>query len=60
LKGVRTMTIEQVIRANSVGRLGECLEDWLKENQKPLDEPITPRELAEFFEYIENTLREGR
>jgi hypothetical protein len=53
------MTIEQAIRANSVGRLGECLEDWLKENQKPLDEPITPRELAEFFEYIENTLRKG-
>lgn len=54
------MTIEKVIRANSIGRLGEFLYDWLKENQKPLDEPITPRELDEFFEYIENTLREGR
>ena len=54
------MTIEQAIRANSIGRLGECLEDWLKENEKPLDEPILPYELAAFFEYIENTLREGR
>ncbi len=54
------MTIDGVIRANSIGRLGECLEDWLKENQKPLDEPITPRELAEFFEYVDNALWNGR
>ena len=46
-------SIREEIERNSVGRLGECFEDWLKENQKSLDEPITFRELTEFFEYIE-------
>ena len=54
------MTIEQVIRANSVGRLGELFREWLEENHKPADEPLTPYDLSEFFEYVDNALWNGR
>lgn len=51
---------KQEIRRNGIGRLGELFKEWLEENHKPADEPITAYELAEFFEYVDNALWNGR
>ena len=50
------MTIYQAIRNNSIGRLSELFDEWLKENQKAKDEPLTSYELSEFFQYVENAI----
>ena len=52
--------IKQEIERNGIGRLGELFREWLEEKQKAADEPILPYELAEFFEYVDNALWNGR
>ena len=52
--------IKQEIGRNSIGRLGELFREWLEENHKSADEPLAPYELAEFFEYVDNALWNGR
>lgn len=53
-------TIEKEVRRNSIQGLSELFRDWLEENHKPADEPIMAYELAEFFEYVNNALWNGR
>ena len=53
-------TIEKYVRKTSIERLSEFYKEWLEEKQKPADEPIMAYELAEFFEYVDNALWNGR
>ena len=55
-----SVLIKQEIGRNGIGRLSELFDEWLKENQKAKDEPLTPYELAEFFEYVDNAIWNGR
>ena len=55
-----SVLIKQEIERNGIGRLGELFREWLEEKQKAADEPILPYELAEFFEYVDNALWNGR
>ena len=41
-----SVLIKQEIGRNGIGRLSELFDEWLKENQKAKDEPLTPYELA--------------
>ena len=56
-RDVRRMTLYQVIRNNSIGRLSELFDEWLIENHKALGDPIMAYELIEFFEYVKNSVR---
>lgn len=52
------MTVYQTIIDNSIGRLSKLFYEWLIENHKAIGEPIMAYELIEFFEYVENSVRE--
>lgn len=52
-------TLEKYVRKTSIERLSELYKEWLKEKQKAADEPIMAYELAEFFEYVENSIWNG-
>lgn len=58
-RDVRRMTIMQVIRDNSIGRLSELFDEWLIENQKAIGDPIMAYELIEFFEYVKRCGKDG-
>lgn len=57
-RDVRRMTVYQTIIDNSIGRLSKLFYEWLIENHKAIGEPIMAYELIEFFEYVENSVRE--
>lgn len=57
---VSGMTINEAITKNGIGRLGELYKKWLEEKQKAADEHISAYELAEFFEYVDNAIWNGR
>ena len=56
------MTVNEAIKKNGIGMLKEYFEEWLKEKQlsEAMDKPISLYELAEFFEYVENAIWNGR
>ena len=54
------MTINQEINRNGIGRLSELFKEWIEERQKAMNEPILVCELAEFFEYVDNAIWNGR
>ena len=54
-----SISIKQEIERNGINRLDELYKEWLNEKQKATDEPIIAYELAEFFEYVDNAMREG-
>ncbi len=59
---VSRMTVNEAINRNSIGMLKEYFEEWLKEKNlsEAMDKPISLYELAEFFEYVDNALWNGR
>ena len=59
---VSGMTISEAIKKNGIGMLKEYFEEWLKEKNlsEAMDKPISLYELAEFFEYVENAIWNGR
>lgn len=56
---INMTTLEKYVRKTSIERLSELYKEWLKEKQKAADEPIMAYELAEFFEYVENSIWNG-
>lgn len=56
------MTVNEAIKRNGIGMLKEYFEEWLKEKNlsEAMDKPISLYELAEFFEYVENAMWNGR
>lgn len=59
---VNRMTVYEAINRNSVRTLKKYFEEWLKEKQlsEDMNKSISLYDLAEFFEYVENAIWNGR
>jgi hypothetical protein len=56
------MTVYEAINGNSIRMLKEYFEEWLREKNlsEDMDKSISLYDLAEFFEYVENAIWNGR